>query len=265
MAHALVLHRLTVNQLRAVLQATGLPSSGSKEERIARIVAGFVPPAEVLDVLHINDVKSLCRDLGLAVSAAKADLIDGVVEAFEIGRDLQEASGEPADAPLVKEEKQLEPVAFRRLFDQLTVDQLYDLLTTDRLKRAGSKAERIERLLGGPLGETALLGELRRSDLVKTCRRLGVPVSGVKAELVERLIEWLASRCELTRAKWPCRRGPFRRRRQTSPSLHPPVPPPTFRHRPALRRPACTTSRPTFRICREMSRSCCPCSVRLGR
>lgn len=184
---------LTVEQLHDVLEATSLPVSGLKEERIRRIVHALIPPAEVLDKLHINEVKDLCRACDLPVSAAKADLIASLIDHFDSDEDLKEETlqteGVKEEAPEA-EERALDDDQLRLLLDELTVDLLYDILAARGVRRSGAKAERIDRLIESPWSETTLLADLRRADLVELCRKLEVRVSGVKAELIDRLVEW---------------------------------------------------------------------------
>lgn len=191
-AYRRLLHLLTGHQLHGALEAVSLPLSGSKEERIERLITALVPPAEVLDTLHINEIKELCRGAGLTVSAAKADLIDNLVQHFDAESDLkpEPATSVEHTAPTEPEARELEIDRFSRLLEQLTVDLLYDMLATRSLRRAGSKAERVRRLAESPWSERTLLDGLRRLDLVELCRRLGVQVSGVKSELIDRLLEW---------------------------------------------------------------------------
>jgi len=191
-AYRRLLDRLSGRQLHAALGAASLPLAGSKGERIERLIAALVPPAEVLDTLHIDEVKDLCRGAGLRVAAAKADLIDGLVQHFDAGLDLvpeATASVEPPEPPK-PEPRELDADRFTRLLEQLTVDLLYDTLAARNLRRAGSKAERVARLVASSWSERTLLDGLRRLDLVELCRRLDVRVSGVKSELIDRLLEW---------------------------------------------------------------------------
>lgn len=193
-AYRRLLNRLTGKQLRTALVATFLPLSGSKEERVERLVKGLMPPAEVLDALHINEVKELCRGCSLPVSASKAELIASLVDHFEAREDLQEQEAETEPkapmSPAEPERRELPNSGFSNLLQQLTLDLLYDLLASRGLRKSGSKADRVTRLVDSPWSERSLLGGLRRADLAELCRKLGVPVSGVKAEIIERLIGW---------------------------------------------------------------------------
>jgi hypothetical protein len=187
---------MTTQQLRAILETAGLPLSGHKNERIERVIRGLVPPAEALNALHINEIKDICRDAGHPVSGAKAELVEGLVEFFDQGADLEAAQSkdgeqEPEDTP-EPEDRAMDEKGFRLLFEQLTMDQLYDILSAIGMKRSGSKSAKIERLFNSPWAEATLLDYIRRADLADLCRRLGVNVSGVKDELIDRLVNWAA-------------------------------------------------------------------------
>lgn len=191
-AYRRLLERLRGTQLRDALEASELPLSGSKEEKVRRLVEGLVPPELVLDTLHIDHVKELCRELDLPVSAAKAELIESIIVHFDTEADLRaEEPPTPLEVELQEPEPRLlDDDRFRRLLAQLTVDLLYDVLASKRLPRSGSKARRIERLVASGWSEVSLLSGLRRADLADLCRKLSVPVSGIKRELVDHLIEW---------------------------------------------------------------------------
>jgi hypothetical protein len=186
-----LLARLNSDQLRRILDAAALPVSGSKEERISRLIGSLTAPAEALGHLHIDEIKDLCRSCELIVSAAKAELIASLIDFFDQGRDLAPAKQEEvAPEPPASEPKLLQLERRQKLFDQLKLDQLFDILAQRGLRRSGSKAERISRLMESPWSERTLLDDLRRAELVDLCRRLEVPVSGVKMEIIDRLLEW---------------------------------------------------------------------------
>lgn len=194
-AYARLLERFTGQQLRTVLEAAGLPLSGSKQERIERVLGGMVPAAEALDTLSIQDLKTVCREEQLTVSLTKSELRDIVIEHFAAGRDLESPPELPEDLapPPEPEDKVLNASQFQRLFAHFTMDQLYDMLASRNLKRSGSKSARIERLWASPWAESSLMEKARRADLSELCRQLLVPVSGVKGELIERLLDWARS------------------------------------------------------------------------
>jgi hypothetical protein len=198
-SYARLLNRLNGEQLKKILDASALQVSGSKDERIGRLVGSLVAPAEVLDHLPIDEVKDLCRDCGLQVSGHKADLIASVLDYFDQERDIAPPAPAAAPAPPPAEPRALLAEQMFRLFAELKLDQLFDILTRRGLRRSGSKPERVARLVDSPWSERTLLDDLRRAELVELCRRLEVAVSGVKSEIIDRLLEWAAR--EPTRAE----------------------------------------------------------------
>jgi hypothetical protein len=190
-AYRRFLDKITGSQLRLILESADLQMSGHKDERVERVIRGLVPPAEALDSLHVNEVRDLCRSCGTAVSGAKSELIDNLIDHFERGTDLAEIEEkEEPEPPPEPEERTLDSDAFTRLLELLTLDQLYDVLTDCGLKRSGSKSVRVSRLTESPWSEVTLLNHVRRSDLSELCGRLAIRVSGVKNEIIERLIKW---------------------------------------------------------------------------
>jgi hypothetical protein len=197
-----LLDRLTGTQLREALAAARMPLSGSREERASRVREAMVPPSTVLEAQSIGELKDLCRDVGLSVSAAKADLIAGIVDHFDSGRDLNaqapDSIPEQTQQPATPQPRQLEKDCFGRLLERFGLDQLYDMTMAAGLRRSGSKAERIATLVESTWSDEALLSHVRRVDLIAVARRLGIGVSGVKSDLVQRLISWAKTGPALT-------------------------------------------------------------------
>ncbi len=192
-AYEALLLNLRGRHLRRALEAAKLPLSGSKEERAERLIQSLVPPAEVLETLHILELKQLCRDLSLPSSGLKKDLISSVIDYFDTGLHLAQITGVPDPRPVLPAEPEprvLNHSQLTLLLEQLRGDLLYDLLAAHRLRRSGPKAERIERLVRCPLSERTLLSDLRRTDLTELCKKLRIAISGVKEEIVDRLINW---------------------------------------------------------------------------
>lgn len=66
---------------------------------------------------------------------------------------------------------------------------MYDILSQSYLRTSGTKEEEIKHLIESPWSERSMLNRLRRIELSDLCRKLGIQVSGVKNELIDRLIE----------------------------------------------------------------------------
>lgn len=84
-----LLDTFTKLQLHDVLEKAGLLLSGSKDEQIQRILNAFIPPSEVLDFLHIDELRELCRRNKSQISGLKAEVIANLIEHFDLGRDLE--------------------------------------------------------------------------------------------------------------------------------------------------------------------------------
>lgn len=186
---------LTKQQLYKILEQTSLQLTGSKDEQVDRVVNALVPPTEALDFLHIEELRELARDTKAQVSGLKAEVIGNIIEHFDQERDLLKAEEKVPEKKLPDEpeERILSNDTFSYLLKHLTVDQLYDALSDSFLKTSGSKDTKIDRLIKSPWSEYSILNRLRRIELSNLCRKLGIQISGVKSELIERLIEWPAS------------------------------------------------------------------------
>ena len=181
---------LTGKQLHEILSIVDLPTSGAKEERIERIVTGLVAPSETLNCLPIDELKDFARRCNLLVSLTKNDLINHIIESFDgfTRRSQSEDIKEITNKPLEPEIRILDNKRFATLLAQFSLNQLYEILSFLELPKTGSKQARIQKLLDSPYSEYTILNQVRRLDLVEICRKLSLPVSGPKAELIERLI-----------------------------------------------------------------------------
>lgn len=60
---------------------------------------------------------------------------------------------------------------YSKLLQNLTYDQLYDLLTLNFLKTSGLKDEKIKRLVESNWSERSVMNRLRRVDLIDLCKK----------------------------------------------------------------------------------------------
>lgn len=186
-----LLNYLTKIQLHNVLEKTGLNVTGSKEEQIQRIINALVPPIEVLGFLHIEELRELCRHSKAQVSGPKTEVIGNIIEHLDQGRDLLDDKEPPeSKLPEEPEERELDNQVLTQFLRQLSNDQLYDILSSSFLKTSGTKELKINRLVESPWSERSMLSRLRRVELSNVCRKSGIQVSGVKNELIDRLLEW---------------------------------------------------------------------------
>src|SRR5690625_1001139 len=192
-----LLSRLTIGNLRAILETHSLALSGSKAERIDRIVTGMVSPSDALDVLTINELKDFSRSLRLPVSLAKSELISQLIAGFDQPSDqLSMPATTGADDAVTSPGRQLEEEAFHELLSRLTGSQLHEVLDGLGLARSGRKDARVARLVQSHFSEAQVLSQLRRRELSAISERLGLPISGLKDDLVERIIAAAARETE---------------------------------------------------------------------
>lgn len=181
-----LLDHLTVEDLRGILEAADLPLSGSKQERVERIILGLVSPSVALDTLSAEALRNLSRTLRMPVSVSKAELVSQLVAWFD--RNSPADSVEAQSVAMAGDgERQLADEDFAELLSKLSGNQLYEMLASLGLSRSGSKAERSKRLIASNHSDITIMSQLRRRDLALLCQRLGLPTSGLKNELVERI------------------------------------------------------------------------------
>ncbi len=173
--------------LRSALEAAGLKLSGAKEERVQRLLDHYVQPREVLELLSLVDLREACRDAAVAVAGTKDALVDRLAHHFASGWDIrapeppapppppeeriltpeaftalfESLRGEDLsdiltgiDSPRVTGSKEAKvallrecPLSEASLLMHLDAKQLESILSKRRLKLAGSKRERVTRLL----------------------------------------------------------------------------------------------------------------------
>ncbi len=184
-----LLEVLTGSQLRETLEASGHALSGSKDERISRLIDGLVPPSFVLEQRSLVELRQIAQSVGLRGYLPKAELIQEIITSFDHPKAVsQSAEGDrPGNILLDNHSRTLSDPVLTRLLTFLPGNQLYEISAGLCLPRAGSKVERILRLVHSGFSEYAMFDRLRREDLILLCRKIGLPVSGLKEELIERL------------------------------------------------------------------------------
>jgi len=178
-------------QLFSALEKTGLQVSGTKEEKINRLVNALIPPSEFLDFMQTEELRDFCRQNNIQITGRKAEVISNIINYFDQDMDLLEDKKEETISllPSKPESRELSTDVLIKLLQFLTNDQLYDVLSLSHLYTSGIKEEKIKRLVESPWSERSIFNCLRKIDLSELCRKLDINVSGIKNELIERLIE----------------------------------------------------------------------------
>ncbi|OGU59396.1 MAG: hypothetical protein A2V66_16125 [Ignavibacteria bacterium RBG_13_36_8] len=185
-----LLNYLKNEQLYFTLDKTGLQLSGTKEERIERIINALIPPTELLEFFQVEELRDFCRQTGIQISGRKSEVISNIIDFFNLELDLQKDNVEEVSPlPLEPEEREISNEVLAKLLQNLTNNQLYDVLDQSFLKTSGTKEEKINRLIESTWSEISILNRLRKNDLSELCRKLFIPISGIKSELIDRLID----------------------------------------------------------------------------
>lgn len=91
--------------------------------------------------------------------------------------------------------------ARRRLFERMSVSVLTSVAQALGIKSAGSKDEKVARLVDNYVQASEVLEELGIGDLKELCRDIGLAVTGSKQELVERIVNGFASDADIRPAR----------------------------------------------------------------
>jgi len=178
-------------ELADALGAIHAKTSGTKEERVERLVQHMVQPRGVLRHVALGTLKDLCRDVGAGVSGTKEETVDRLVQHFAARRDQQPEA--PPPAPIV-EARVLEELRFRLLFGSLRGGELADILRAlPELRQSGTKDVRVATLWSAERSEETLLGCLMNRDLEAVLARLALRLGGSKGERITRIIDHFAT------------------------------------------------------------------------
>lgn len=182
---------LVSNQdLANALGWSGSRTSGTKTERLERVLLERIQPRVILRAIDLETLRNICRDTGAPIAGRKDDLIERIVEHFSQRRD--QVPDEIPEPPRV-EPRRLPLERFQTLFSQLLNQELSDILRGfPDLRHSGSKDQRIETLWQAHLSEETFLGELMSRDLENVLYRLGLKMGGSKSERIRRVIDHFA-------------------------------------------------------------------------
>jgi hypothetical protein len=184
-----------------VLASLETKVSGSKEERIDRLIAHWASPRAVLEHVSADSLRDICREAGAAVSGAKEDLIDRIVAHFCAGLDGTNPEPDATPTP-VAEQRTLDESRFKLLFMSLKGRELRHILEAFRdLRQSGPKPNHVETLWRAHRSEHTLLSTLKNRELEDLLYRLHLKMGGSKIERIERLISHFATGDPLTLAQ----------------------------------------------------------------
>ena len=190
-AYFRLLSYLQKPHLQSILEKSNLPTSGNKDDLVKRILDAMVPPGEALGYLHIDELRDLAREAKSQVSGLKAELISNLIDFFDNNKDLEEdVKVEEKIQPEEPEERDFDPEVLPLFLQKFSNDHLYDMLSACNLKTSGTKDVKILQLVNSNYSERSMLSRLRRVELYNICKKFGIQVSGVKKELIDRVIEW---------------------------------------------------------------------------
>jgi hypothetical protein len=183
--------RVNGSVLSETLSSISAKSSGSKDEKIQRLVENYVQPTDVLVHLGINEVKDISRDLSLPVSGAKEELIGQVVSHFSVSADLRPPVTVAPPPP--NEPRILAPDAFDSLFSCLRGQDLSDILVGIGAPRTTGAKEILVRLVReSRFAEVTLLMELDGRQLESALSRMNLNRGGAKLDRANRLVQFFA-------------------------------------------------------------------------
>lgn len=190
---------LSHQDLHEALAGVRAPTSGSKDEKIERLVARMVQPRVVLRLrsIGLERLREVCKEIGAAVSGSKDEVVDRIVAHVAAGRDILKEP-EPAQTPPVQETRTLDEERFRFLFGRLRGHELGTILSQFDLRRWGTKEQQIRTLWEAHRAEESLLNALSSADLEGLLKRLELKTRGSKTERAQRAIAHFATASEET-------------------------------------------------------------------
>lgn len=181
---------LSNQELYEALATIQAPTSGSKEERLERLLAHKAQPRVVLrtKALGGDKLREICKDIGANVSGVKDELVDRIVAHVAAGRDILR---EPEPPTVIAEPRQLDELRFSHLFSALRGNDLAAILGEFDLRKWGSKEFQVRTLWEAQRSEENLLMALSNADIECLLRRLEIRTQGTKGERIKRAIDYV--------------------------------------------------------------------------
>jgi hypothetical protein len=184
---------LSNQDLHEALAAIHAPTSGSKEDRIERLVAHMAQPRVILRIraIGLDRLRDICKEIGANVSGLKDDLVNRIIVHVASGRDIRR---EPEAPPPIDEPRALDEANFSKLFSQLRGQDLAVILGEFDLRRWGTKEMQVAALWEAHRAEQSLLSALSSTDIESLLRRLELKTNGSKLDRIHRAIGHFADR-----------------------------------------------------------------------
>lgn len=180
----------TSSELADSLYGLNAKTSGSKEEKVERLIANWVQPRSLLAESSLGKLRDLCREVNAPSSGHKEDVIERLISHFAGGFDQVSIEEVPEE---VREDRALNELKFTLLFGSLTGRELADVLTAfPNLRQSGPKGTRVSTLWAAQRSEVSLLSELMNRQLEDILYRLELKLGGSKRQRIERIINHFA-------------------------------------------------------------------------
>jgi len=199
-----VLNSLTGQQLYDILYHVGFMTSGSKEEKVKRILDSYLSERSAFNHLRKEDLTQLCRKFSLPVSGSKQELVDRVLDyvppivpenTFNEYQDIAVSTTSVAKAPgEQKVEEMAEAVGLPTGFEEINV-RFAELGRDEKivlaiLKEAKSLTEQdLERIVTKyQLGW--FLYKAKMAELIARVKRDNYPVIQIKSVQNSNVYQW---------------------------------------------------------------------------
>jgi hypothetical protein len=182
---------LSNQDLGEALAAAQMKTSGSKEDKLQRLLGQLVQPRFVLAYVSLAGLRDLCREIGTTTSGTKEQLVDRILAHISAGRDDEVEEPPP---PPVEEPRALDEKRFKALFSSLRGQQLAAILAAfPDARQSGNKEQRTAVLWELNRSELTLLSVLTNRDLEETLWRLRLKSAGSKKERIDRVVGYFSS------------------------------------------------------------------------
>lgn len=184
-----LLERLSGEEAKKALADSSLKTSGSKADRVQRLLDNWVSPVDALGAVHIHRLRDIAEKSGIRKSGSKEELVLNLVAHYETGRDL-EALATPEEV-CSGEPRALSESGFDALFSSLKGSELSAILWKFKdLRQSGSKDAKVRTLAESKRSEATLLAKLGGAGLSAVLDRMGLRKSGAKEQQIERLVAY---------------------------------------------------------------------------